>query len=594
MNHLKISTRLIILIGALAAILVTVGGIGLWGMRQSNDALKSVYEDRTVPAVQLGDIHAKQLSSQEAIAIAVSEEDFALVQKRTDLVNANSQKVSKIWTDYMATYLTPDEAVLAKRFAEQRQAFVEEGLAPTLAALKAGDMATAKRLEREKVEVLYAPVEATLQALVQIQIDEAKRLYDTQTTHYARVQAIALAAIALGLAFGGAFGWLMVRSITRQLGTEPGVAADLAQAVAGGDLSQAIALHSGDSTSLMAQLKAMQDSLAGVVSEVRNSAENVAGASMEIAQGNADLAGRTEQQASALEETAASMEELSSTVRQTADNAAQGSTLARSASATAVKGGDVVNSVVETMKGINQSSQRIAEIIQVIDGIAFQTNILALNAAVEAARAGEQGRGFAVVATEVRNLAQRSAAAAKEIKTLITDSVEQVERGTVLVGQAGSTMSEIVSSIARVTDIMAEISAATSEQSAGVAQVSEAVSQMDQVTQQNAALVEESAAASESLKSQAQQLVHAVSLFKLTGDAQVKLAEAKLHTRAPATTQSWEGAERRGPNRAQNVTRPSFGATKTVAKPKPITQTQGQKTVAVTTQRTGTDDWENF
>jgi methyl-accepting chemotaxis protein-1 (serine sensor receptor) len=596
MNNLKISTRLIILVSVMAAMLVAISAIGLLGLRQSNTALKSVYEDRTVPAVQLGDIYGLQLSSQAALGFAISQEDKSVIQSKIDLAQSNSQKISKLWDSYMSTYLTPEETVLAKEFADNRQVYVEQALTPVMAALRAGDIENAKRLTEEKLMTLYVPVENSVNKLLELQVVEAKRLYDAETASFATVQAIAFGAVIIGLGFAASFGFVMVRSITRQLGSEPGTAATLAKAVAGGDLSQAVSLRTGDTDSLMAQLQQMQTALSGVVSEVRTSAENVAGASMEIAQGNADLASRTEQQASALEETAASMEELSSTVRQTADNAAQGNTLARSASATAIKGGEVVNRVVETMKGINHSSQRIAEIIQVIDGIAFQTNILALNAAVEAARAGEQGRGFAVVATEVRNLAQRSAAAAKEIKTLITDSVEQVERGTELVAVAGNTMGEVVGAIQRVTDIMAEISAATSEQSAGVAQVSEAVSQMDQVTQQNAALVEESSAASESLKSQSQALVDTVALFKLAGGDVVSV-KTKVATRAPTpTSTAWAGEERRGPNRAKNVTRPAFGAAKAAAKPAlqkaPVAQASGQALVPA--QRTGTDDWESF
>jgi methyl-accepting chemotaxis protein len=270
---------------------------------------------------------------------------------------------------------------------------------------------------------------------------------------------------------------------------------------------------------MLAAMSRMQSSFSAIVRGVQANAEQVATASAQIAQGNNDLSGRTEQQASALEETAASMEELSATVRQNADNAKQANQLAQSASTVAVLGGDVVAQVVDTMKGINESSKKIADIISVIDGIAFQTNILALNAAVEAARAGEQGRGFAVVASEVRSLAGRSADAAKEIKSLIITSVERVEHGTTLVDKAGATMSEVVSSIKRVTDIMGEIRAASVEQSSGVAQVGEAVTQMDHATQQNAALVEESAAAAESLKGQAQQLVQAVAVFKLPHEA---------------------------------------------------------------------------
>ena len=308
------------------------------------------------------------------------------------------------------------------------------------------------------------------------------------------------------------------RNLLRQLGGEPAYAEAITQGIAAGDLSVNITLKPDDQTSLLHALKTMRDNLADIVGRVRQGSEGVATASAEIAQGNNDLSARTESQASALEETAASMEQLSATVKQNADNAKQANQLAQSASTVAVKGGEVVAQVVDTMKGINDSSRKISDIISVIDGIAFQTNILALNAAVEAARAGEQGRGFAVVASEVRSLAGRSANAAKEIKCLINASVERVEQGTALVDQAGATMTEVVRSIGRVTAIMGEISSASSEQSAGVAQVGEAVTQMDQVTQQNAALVEEMAAAASSLRSQAQDLVQTVAVFKLDHD----------------------------------------------------------------------------
>ena len=325
------------------------------------------------------------------------------------------------------------------------------------------------------------------------------------------------AALALLLVL---LGWLISRSILRQLGNEPAALLAGTERMAQGDLSTPMA-HRGDARSVAQGLEHMRTHLADIVQGVRHSAEHVTLASQEIAHGNHDLSSRTEEQASALEQTAASMEQVGSTVRQNADNARQANQLALNASQVAQQGGQVVQEVVTTMRGINSASQRIADIIGVIDGIAFQTNILALNAAVEAARAGEQGRGFAVVAAEVRSLAGRAAEAAKEIKALITASVQRVDQGTSLVDQAGATMNEVVQSLRRVTDIMGEISAASSEQSAGVAQVGEAVTQMDQATQHNAALVEEMSAAATSLHGQAQELVQAVAVFKLGHAASV-------------------------------------------------------------------------
>jgi methyl-accepting chemotaxis protein len=350
-----------------------------------------------------------------------------------------------------------------------------------------------------------------------IEVIKAKSVESLSQARQVQQRAIlwSLGLMALVCVAGVAAGVWLSRGITRQLGGEPEQALDLARHIAGGNLSFNVIVAPGDTSSLMAAMVAMRNRLASVVGQVRQSSESFATGTAQIATGNADLSHRTEEQASALQKTASSMEELGSTVRLNADNARQANQLALGASAVASKGGEVVSQVVDTMKGINDSSRKIADIIGVIDGIAFQTNILALNAAVEAARAGEQGRGFAVVAGEVRNLARRSAEAAKEIKSLISSSVERVDQGTALVDQAGTTMHEIVTAIRRVTDIMGEISTASGEQSAGVSQVGEAVTQMDRATQQNAALVEESAAAAESLRQQARQLVEVVSVFQL-------------------------------------------------------------------------------
>jgi len=348
---------------------------------------------------------------------------------------------------------------------------------------------------------------------------------------YLSTRILMFSLTGAAMLLGAALAWLVTRSITGPLGA----AIKVAETVASGDLSSQIEIRSRDETGqLLLALKNMNASLQQIVGQVHGSTDTIATASRQIAAGNLDLSSRTEQQASALEETASSMEELTSTVRQNADNARQANVLAVSASEVAVKGGQVVTQVVDTMGAINTSSKKIVDIIGVIDGIAFQTNILALNAAVEAARAGEQGRGFAVVATEVRNLAQRSAAAAKEIKQLIDASVEQVEVGSKLVDQAGLTMNELVSSVRHVTDIMGEIAAASREQEVGIEQINQAITEMDNVTQQNAALVEEAAAAAQSLQEQAGNLAQVVSVFKLDGMHAVAAPRAARRVAAPA------------------------------------------------------------
>ncbi len=512
LKNLRISTRLTLGFGALVGMVALVSILGMGVARSTNTSINTIYNKHLVPITQLKQVYDNYMSVVLDAANKVSLGMLEPAKAVSVIKNGNLGAIEQ-WKAYTAN---------ASSEAEQKSitdintmmAKAEPTIRDFGGALEKNDMYKISLLMRDLDESIN-PIGKAVNKLIDYQLNEVKLEHGAAAQRYTSGLSVFAVIVLVSLAAGSTIGWVMIRAITAPLNQ----AVRIARSVAGGNLTQHIDDDGKSETAMMlSALKDMQTSLVEVVATVRSGSEGVAAASAEIAQGNHDLSARTEQQASALEETAASMEELNSTVRQNADSARQANQLALNASTVAIHGGQVVSQVVETMKGINDSSRKIADIISVIDGIAFQTNILALNAAVEAARAGEQGRGFAVVASEVRSLAGRSAAAAKEIKTLINTSVERVEQGSALVDRAGTTMTEVVNSIKRVTDIMGEISAASNEQASGVAQVGEAIGQMDRTTQQNAALVEQMAAAASSLKSLAGDQVDAVSVFTLPGD----------------------------------------------------------------------------
>ncbi|MDO8284873.1 MAG: methyl-accepting chemotaxis protein [Rhodoferax sp.] len=522
--HMKISTLLMVGFSVLILLMALMAVFGLTQVRTINQSLNTMYYGRVVPLRQLNDIAdvyaINVLDAANKVSVGNLDAKQAL-----DALDRGLSQVDTVWKEYTTAQLSADEKAVTVR-VQELMAKARPELAKLRDALSSNRNDTIME-NMNPLDAAISPIRLQLRALVEMQLKESKVVHGQAAGDYQRMIGLFVAAVVLAVAAGGTLAWWIVRGITSPLSQ----AVAIARRVAAGDLTQEIAPQGPEDTVVLLEaLKEMQMGLAGVVSTVRSGAEGVASASAEIAQGNHDLSVRTEQQASVLEGAAGSMAQLSATVTQNAARAHDANRLAQNASTVAAQGGDVVGQVVQTMRGINDASRKISDIIGVIDGIAFQTNILALNAAVEAARAGEQGRGFAVVASEVRSLAGRSAAAAKEIKELIGASVDRVEQGTALVDRAGETMTAVVTSIAQVTAIMGEISSASTEQSVEVEVVNKVVVQMDYTTQQNAALVEQMAAAASGLKGMAGEQVEAVSVFKLPAHALAQAAGSRFST----------------------------------------------------------------
>ncbi len=514
LRNVRIGTRLAIGFGVVLAILVAMVALTTLLNEQNKGVLQAGLKVSNAKGVLAGTMKNALLETGIAMRNIGLQSDLDLMKKQESKVQLHKQRFYKARDSLQGLGLTDAEKKsLANVTALDQQ--VAGAFKEALNQVHAFNNEAAAKTIADKVDPTSDSMLIEITKFVEMQQSASEKVLNDSIAADNHLRLILFLCSAVALLAGAGCAYIATHSITKPLKD----AVDIAKTVASGDLRSDIPVVGKDEISeLLDALEHMHDSLAKAVGEVRSGTETIRVASGEIAHGNADLSNRTESQASSLEETASSMEQLTSTVKQNADNARQANQLAFSASSVAGKGGQVVSRVVHTMGSIKESSRKIVDIIGVIDGIAFQTNILALNAAVEAARAGEQGRGFAVVASEVRNLAQRSATAAKEIKTLINDSVENVDLGGKLVDEAGQTMELVVTSVQQVADIMAEITAATQEQSAGIEEVNRAISQMDEMTQQNAALVEQAAAAAQSMQDEAHHLAEAVSIFKLAGD----------------------------------------------------------------------------
>jgi methyl-accepting chemotaxis protein len=586
---MKVGVRLGLGFALVLVLLVMVTVIGILRMAQIQNRLDHVVNVNNVVTRLVVDMRnnvSERVTSLRTLTLmtdpADMEPELTRFKEQTAKYDALQQKLAAKFSEEASA----EEKSLLNQVKE-----AEGAAMPAIA--KASELYLANNAmdaTRVMVKEIRPAQKKWLEALDQLGKLEDKLNAQTQVdaeAAFASARNFMLVLLVLAVTLGILAAAVITRGLLKQLGGEPGYTAKIAGSIAEGDLSIAINTKSSDRGSLLIEMKQMRNSLVDIVSQVRRGTHTITTASREIAAGNTDLSSRTELQASSLEKTASAMEELTSTVKQNADNAREANHLAATASDVARKGGDVVSQVVGTMGEINSSASKIADIIGVIDGIAFQTNILALNAAVEAARAGEQGRGFAVVASEVRNLAQRSAAAAKEIKQLIGDSVEKIGRGSKLVGQAGETMDEVVASVKRVTDIMSDIASASAEQSAGIEQVNLSIIEMDGMTQQNAALVEEAAAAFQSLQDQAAELQRVVSIFKLAEGEEPAVVDAP----APAATASRAVVVR--PAAKPQLKKPAAAKAKA-----PAQQERAADAPASTAKKVAaaaaSDDWEEF
>ncbi len=569
-KNMRIGKRLSLGFAVIVALTVVITSIGVWRLYTISQTTRYLMEVPLAKERMITDWYrnlTNGINRSMAIAKSSDPELGPFFAKETQAATQESTELQK---QIVPLLVTEDEKELFKAIMENRKVYLSTRDAMTKKKV-AGDAEEATRIFTQEFIPGATAYQASVEKLVQMQrVFMNQKGDEIALANASSRQTLIILAVIVAL-FSVFFAWRLTTGITRPLRR----AVDAARDVAGGDLTGKIEVHSTDETGqLLQSLKDMTANLLTLVGNVRNGTHSIATASSEIATGNLDLSSRTEEQASSLTETASAMEELTNTVKQTADNAQQANQLAQATSTIATKGGTAVSEVVATMGSINESAHKIVDIIAVIDGIAFQTNILALNAAVEAARAGEQGKGFAVVATEVRSLAQRSATAAKEIKTLINDAVEKIGTGGRLVEQAGATIDEVVISVKRVTDIVGEISTASNEQSVGIEQVNQAILQMDEVTQQNAALVEQAAAATGSLQEQADQLTRAVSVFNLGKDA-LPVAPPRQAASAPSAT---------------------AGKPPSLAKSRPSRQTTANALTPVRLQpaTSGTGDWEEF